>query len=114
MYDELRTVLRYNYDVLNMSGSIFGNATSVAYWPEQLLNSWMEYIDEAYKLAGDDAGLRTKILRESIFVRYLQLKLYITDGEDVEGLRAQFIKDAMMCGIEKASEHKAITATFTD
>ena len=81
--------------------------------PENLLNSWMELIDKAYELAGDDEVLKVRILRESIFVRYYQLKFYMSDSENIEDLRQQFIKDAMLAGIEKSSEHKAIVNAFS-
>ena len=112
MYDELRTVMRYNYDVLGMSSGIQADVTNEKYWPEQLLSHWMELIDRAYALAGDDEALHDRILRESIFVRFYQLKFYIPEGDDVEDLKAQFISDAMKVGIEKASEKKAITQAF--
>lgn len=112
MYDELRTILRYNYDVLGMSNGIFAEVTKEEYWPEALLNGWMSLIDEAYELAGDDQVLRTRILRESIFVRYHLLKIYITDGDNVQELRDELIKDAIAVGIEKASEHKSVVQMF--
>lgn len=113
MYDELRTLMRYDYDVLGMSGAILDpSVTSEKYWPVQTLNHWLDLIDEAYALAGDDKDLHERILRESIFVRYFMLKLYILDGEDVEEMRKQFIKDAASVGIARASEQRALANVF--
>lgn len=112
MYDELRTVMRYNYDVLGMSGGVLADVANEKYWPVQLLNHWMQLINEAYVLAGDDSALYERILRESIFVRYYQLKFYILDGDDLEDIRKQFIKDALMVGIVRASEARAINNVF--
>ncbi|MBR2498738.1 MAG: DUF4838 domain-containing protein [Clostridia bacterium] len=113
MYDELRTIMRFNVDVLGMSSGVLAEVAKEEYWPENLLNSWMELIDKAYELAGDDEVLKVRILRESIFVRYYQLKFYMSDSENIEDLRQQFIKDAMLAGIEKSSEHKAIVNAFS-
>ncbi len=112
MYDELRTVMRYNSDVLGMISGVTQYVTREEHWPEQLLNRWMELIEEAYKLAGDDSELHDRILRESIFVRFYLIKFYMSDADNVEELKQEFISDAMKVGIEKSSEHKAITQAF--
>ncbi|MBQ6921678.1 MAG: DUF4838 domain-containing protein [Clostridia bacterium] len=112
MYDELRTIMRYNYDVLGMSGRVLADVENEKYWPVQVLNHWIQLIDEAYALAGDDSALHERILRESIFVRYYQLKFYIIDGDDLEDIRKQFIKDALAVGIVRASEARAINNVF--
>ena len=112
MYDELRTVMRYNSDVLGMSAGVVQYVTKEEFFPEQLLNHWMELIEEAYKLAGDDKALHDRILRESIFVRYYLIKFYQSDADNIAELKQQFISDAMKVGIEKSSEHKAINKAF--
>ena len=112
MYDELRTVMRYNSDVLGMSSAVTQDATREEHWPEQLLNGWMQLIEEAYGLAGDNKALHERILRESIFVRYYLIKFYMSDADNIEELKQEFISDAMKVGIEKASEHKAINKAF--
>ena len=113
MYDELRTVMRYNSDVLGMSAGVTADVSDKKYWPAQLLNHWLDLIEEAYTLAGDDKDLNERILRESIFVRYYQLKYYVSESKEAEEMKKQFIKDAMAVGIARASEHKAITDAFS-
>ena len=112
MYDELMTLERYNYEVLGMSGGVYGDVIKEKFWPVQTLNNWLGYIDEAYTLAGDDDVLRRRILKESIFVRFIQLRLYILDGDDIEEVRQQFIKDAQSVGIARYSEGGTITNVF--
>ena len=96
-----------------MSAGVTADVSDKKYWPAQLLNHWLDLIEEAYTLAGDDKDLNERILRESIFVRYYQLKYYVSESKEAEEMKKQFIKDAMAVGIARASEHKAITDAFS-
>ena len=109
IYDELMALVRYNYDVLGMDGGVLAEVSDKNYWPVNTLTHWLELIEEAQELAGDDDALQARILRESIFIRYYLLKLYNIGGE---GARRQMIYDALSVGIVKAAPKIAIKRVF--
>ncbi len=112
MYDEFRTMMRYNSDVLGMGSGVVQDNTRKEFFPEQLLNKWTGYINEAYELAGNDKALKDRIMLESMFVRFYTIKFYKSGADNIQELKDEFIKDAMRLGIEAWKEKGPIAEAF--
>ncbi|MBR2498741.1 MAG: DUF4838 domain-containing protein [Clostridia bacterium] len=111
LYNRYRERMRTNYDNLGLSSHVFANGViNSSHLPKAALDNWMVLINQAYELAGNDEALRQRILRESIFIRYYQIKFYTTG--DTSALKAQLIQDAKSVGILKASAHRSIDQLF--
>jgi hypothetical protein len=85
----------------------FGEWLKMDYWPEAFVDKCLKLIDEAYAkiepLKATDPDLyeelQLRILRESLFPRYLNLSLYPYIYEDFDGTWNDFLIDCHTFGI---------------
>lgn len=91
-------------------------------YPYQTIKRYLGYIDRAYAAIADVKisdltryeQLRTRIMREAIVYRYLEIYLYPETFSETElaAAKTQLIKDCYTAGIGAAAEHSAIGNLF--
>lgn len=121
MYDEIITQCLYIQDEFNANKLIAENTTDSRYWSLRQLETWMEYIGQAYKaieIYKDDAQEYQKyydhICVESIFVRYTILKLYAGSLSSKEEaiMKEEFKKDCERLKITHIGESSLMNTFF--
>ena len=82
------------------------NYVTKKYWSEEWLNELLACVDEAYAAVGDNQVLRNRILKESLFPRYVLYRDYQTASAN----REQFEKDCTDLNVT----HYRETGTISD
>jgi hypothetical protein len=82
-----------------VKGNFFGTGAKT-YWSEEWLESLMAYIEEAKAAIGEDEVLYNRILKESLFPRYVLYRDYNTSTSN----RTQFVKDCGALGLTHYTE----------
>lgn len=113
-YNSYRSWSQYVKDNLGISGQCLTGISDKKYWPQRILESWNDLINEAYEaIAPLKASNPTeydkiydRILCESIAIRYHLYDLYGDkfDSTTLKTLRTQFKTDANRLGFTNISE----------
>lgn len=124
-FEQLSTYLTYleqEYPA-QLTGRIYCNAYADGkYWPKQLLETYLSYIDEAYaaiedlKVTNPDKYevYRKNICRESIFPRFAMISSYsgLFTETVLHEMQVSFKADCAELGITKVKEGTSLDATF--
>ncbi|MGN1077665.1 MAG: DUF4838 domain-containing protein [Candidatus Gallimonas sp.] len=123
-YEEMRAWLNY----LDVEGILGGRCTdtgdSSEYWPQQLVNQWLGYIDDAYseieplKITDPDTYklLERHIRLESMMPRYMAIRYYIGSysSSEQQKMKSEFAADCGDLGITKVREMGDISVLIGD
>ena len=123
-YEEMRAWLNY----LDVEGILGGRCTdtgdSSEYWPQQLVNQWLGYIDDAYSeiepLKNTDPDtykmLERHIRLESMMPRYMAIRYYIGSysSSEQQKMKSEFAADCGDLGITKVREMGDISVLIGD
>ena len=90
------------------------------YWPKNLLEGWLDAIDEAYaaieEYKSEDPALYTKlydrICQESISFRYLLVTLYPDSFDDLAAEKASLKADCFRLGVTRSAEFQQVGDTL--
>lgn len=116
MFDEIQQHMNFLKTEYygQITGQIYDQIAKSEYWPKQLLDRWMGYIEEAYKLINHYqysdyakySTYRENILLESIFPRYAILNHHAGKYSNTElyKLRYSFIQDCADLGVTNTKE----------
>lgn len=123
-YDEMTAYLTYlqnTDDLFNSDGNLI---TDKKYWSAQMLNRWLDYIDEAYqaiekyKTTDKDMynRLHDHICLESLFPRFALLTNFSTyfSSSELKEQRVAFKDDCNKFQIERHKESATIDAIYSD
>ena len=120
MYSEYRSYMKYLYEVKNLGYYIHGAAqyATAEAWPYQRIQGFLSCIDEAFAaiepLQSSDPDryetLHTRILREEITYRYLELYIYpgTFSTDAYSAAMNQLLLDCYTAGITEGAEHVSI------
>lgn len=93
---------------------------NVQYWPKNMLEGWLDAIDEAYaaieEYKAEDPALYTKlydrICQESISFRYLLVTLYPDSFDDLAAAKAALKADCFRLGVTRSAEFQQVGDTL--
>ena len=108
LYEELQAWMN------GLSGQYTGQINSgncdalanAAYWPKDMLVSWLSLVEKAERDAAGDAKALKHIRAEGIFIRYMLIEFYGDTYSDSElaAMKSSFKEDCAALGIVKATE----------
>jgi len=86
-----------------------GNSDALAgaaYWPKDMLVSWLSLVEKAETDAAGDAKALKHIRAEGIFIRYMLIEFYGDTYSDSElaAMKSSFKEDCAALSIVKATE----------
>ncbi|MBO4594076.1 MAG: DUF4838 domain-containing protein [Clostridia bacterium] len=123
MFDEIITQCQYIQDEYGSNTTIAEQTTDSRFWSLRQLETWYDYIEQAYRaieIYADNAEkyqtYRDHICIESVFVRYTILKLYsssLSSKEEAE-MKQQLKEDCERLHITHLSEDSLISNFFRD
>ena len=123
-FDSFRDYYSYLEQTQKLAGGIFTNLRKAEFWPRNLLDKWMGYIDEAYEsiehLKTKDVALYNKlhdrINKESLSIRFLLIDLHGGTYNDAELLEMKyaFKDDATKLKIGNVRESTSITELYKE
>ena len=114
-FDEMRAWMRHLEETYptEVGGFIYTEIAQAKFWPKNLLEHWIELIDEAYEAAEaykDQKDLYESLIerikKESMFLRYVLIEFYSgTYSVDVlENMMLSFKEDAQKLSFNRVSE----------
>lgn len=125
LFDEENTWFAYLAEVYGYDGNVgytYSTLLKEEYWPQGLLEGWLELIDEAYKaiepLKSTDPSmyqtLKDRINLESISFRFMQLEMYSVfySRTESEKMKESFKQDCYNLGIRAYRELVTIDEYF--
>ena len=118
-YFEMVSQCEWLYDTFEeMTGGIYENLEQAKFWPQQLLERWVKYCDEALDAIAPVAAtdptlyqtLYGNIVCESVFPRYALIRLYESSYSqtEVKAMKASWKADVMQYGFRTHQEHHTI------
>ena len=117
-YNSYRSWLEYIKAEKNFSGYMSFNGYTTSHYPQEKLNEWMGYINNAYNsIKGLENSnktrykeLKKRITAESIAVRYMLIRLYANSysAETLAEMKASFKADAIANGFRLENEWSSI------
>ena len=114
-FDEMRAWMRHleeSYPA-EVNGFIYAEISQAKFWPKNLLEHWLQLIDEAYKAAEaykDDKALYDSLIerikKESMFPRYVLIEFYsgTYSVEVLEDMMLSFKEDAQQLSFNRVME----------
>ncbi len=86
-----------------------GNSAALAnaaYWPKDMLVSWLSLVEKAETDAAGDAKALKHIRAEGIFIRYMLIEFYgdTYSASELAAMKSSFKEDCAALGIVKATE----------
>ena len=77
-----------------------------AYWPKDMLVSWLSLVEKAERDAAGDAKALKHIRAEGIFIRYMLIEFYgdTYSASELAAMKSSFKEDCAALGIVKATE----------
>ena len=123
-FEDVQVRLRYLEQTYSteLSGYIRDEIDQAKYWPQQLLEDWVDDIDEAYTLVekykdSDPtlyAALVKHIKQEGLFPRYALCTLYENTYSDSQlyAMRKSFKDDCFELNVTRHEEHVTIDSLF--
>ncbi len=123
-FDELQAHLRYLEETYpaQINGNIYNNMENQEYWPQQLLERWLGYCDEAYaaieKYKTEDPALYEVLYEhikiETMFPRFALIRLHEGKYSDqvLYDMKVSFCNDARDLGITNQNEQGSIEVVF--
>ena len=117
-FDELRHWNNYLIEYKGVTGVVGFDINQADFWPQNLLERWLGYIDEAYAaiepLQSSDADtyskLHTRITLESMGIRYLLIDNYASGYSDqvIREMKYSFYNDFYAVNLSNYSELEPI------
>lgn len=115
-FDEMRAWMKHLEEEYpaEVNGYIYAEIAQAKFWPKNLLEHWLELIDEAYEAAEAYKDQKTlyeslikRIKKESMFPRYVLIEFYSgTYSVDVlEEMMLSFKEDAQKLSFNKVAEN---------
>jgi hypothetical protein len=89
-----------------INGSNRDTLNNAAYWPKDMLVSWLSLVEKAEKDAAGDAKALKHIQAEGIFIRYMLIEFYGStySASELAAMKSSFKEDCAALGIVKAAE----------
>ena len=123
-FESLRDYYAYLEQSQGLAGGIFTNLRKAEYWPKNLVDTWMGYINEAYEaiepLKTKDVDMYNKlydrICKESLSVRFMLIDLHSSYYSATELLEMKYAwkADATRLKIGNLREELSITSLYTE
>lgn len=123
-FDELQAWMRNLEEQYpdEMNGGVYTDISKAKFWPKNLLDRWMGFIDDAYKaiepLEEKDSEtykmLKKHIKTESIFLRFALLQQHTGkySSDELATMRLAFKNDCKELGITRDSEGTLLSSVF--